>query len=152
MSQSPNQNQETEELHPVLETYEYFESGDTVTCNVGIIAFTLYSRVWMFASGTHAAILPVVLSESPDLCSAHSFIRSFSPNAHNLSVTTDASFFLEHKTEMVTHQFIAALCGMSCARKIYLYLQKQDRTNYVTLLWTLEIRRQKWNFSLAADH
>lgn len=45
MSQSPNQNQETEELHTVLETYEYFESGDTVTCNVGIIAFTLYSRV-----------------------------------------------------------------------------------------------------------
>lgn len=76
----------------------------------------------MFASGTCAVIPLKVLSESPDLCSAQSFVHSFNPSMQDLSGTKDASFFLECKKEMVTHQFIAVLCDMSYAREIYLYL------------------------------
>lgn len=43
------------------------------------------------------------LSESPDLHSAQSFIRSFNLTTQELSGTKDASFFLECKKEMVTH-------------------------------------------------
>ena len=76
----------------------------------------------MFASGICAAIILTVLSESPHLCSAQGFIRSFNPSTQDLSGTKDASFLLECKKEMVTHQFIAVLCDMSCASEIYLYL------------------------------
>jgi len=55
-----------------------------------------------------------------------SLIHSFNPSTQDLSGTKDASFFLECRKEMVTHQFIAVLCDMSCAREIYLHLSKTD--------------------------
>lgn len=59
----------------------------------------------MFASGTCAEIILLVLSGSPDLCSTHSFICSFNPSAQDLSGTKDGLFFLKHKKEMVAHHF-----------------------------------------------
>lgn len=84
--------------------------------------YSTFTCKLMFASGTCAAIPLKVLGKSPDLCSAQSFVHSFNPSTQDLSGTKDASFFLERKKEMVTHQFLAVLCDMSYAREIYLYL------------------------------
>lgn len=124
MSQSPNQNQETEELRMFPETYEYFESSDKVTCNVGI-TFTLYSCVNPCLPLEPMQQYCQWSSVKAHICAQ--LTASFIDSAPTLTIYQQqriSSFFLEHKKEKVTHQFIAALCGMFCARKIYFYLQK----------------------------